>query len=308
MSKVKRYAVCGVSARAIGMFITPIVRDFSATAKVVGLLDIDPLRFKVCKEQVPEIKNVPEYKPDQVEKMIEETKPDALLVVCKDCFHVDYILKGLEHGLDVISEKPMCTNIEDVVKVCQAEKKSKGKVICTFNYRYAPVHRKLRELLLEKRIGRVTHVDLTWYIDIRHGSSYFNRWNRLRENSGSLSIHKSSHHFDLVNWWVDGIPEYVHAFGALNHYGPDGVFNPSKKDGRHCNECPEKMQCPYKARWATRNSSIFAKAAPSPRFSQMRFISSNLPIHSASPANSLNSIKNVLIHSRTHKRRNKYIN
>ena len=67
MSKVKRYAVCGVSARAIAMFIKPIVSDFSGTAKVVGLLDIDPLRFKVCKEQVPEIRNIPEYKPDQVE-------------------------------------------------------------------------------------------------------------------------------------------------------------------------------------------------------------------------------------------------
>ena len=110
------------------------------------------------------------------------------------------------------------------------EKASKGKVICTFNYRYNPVHRKVKELVLEGAVGRVTHVDLTWYIDIRHGSSYFNRWNRMRENSGSLSIHKSSHHFDLVNWWVDGVPEYVHAFGALNHYGPEGVFNPSKKN------------------------------------------------------------------------------
>ena len=251
-SKIKRYAVCGVSARAIWMFIKPIVEKFSESAQVVALLDIDPLRFKVCKEAIPETADLPEYMPDQVDKMIEETKPDALLVVCKDCFHVDYILKGLEHGLDVVSEKPMCTNIEDVVKVCRAEKMSKGRVICTFNYRYAPVHRKLRELILEGRIGRITHVDLNWYIDIKHGSSYFNRWNRLRENSGSLSIHKSSHHFDLVNWWVDGIPESVHAFGALNHYGPDGEFNPSRKDGRHCSGCEEKRQCAYLARWRTR--------------------------------------------------------
>jgi predicted dehydrogenase len=113
-------------------------------------------------------------------------------------------------------------------------------------------------MILDGKIGRVTHVDLNWYIDIKHGSSYFNRWNRMRENSGSLSIHKSSHHFDLVSWWVDGIPEYVHAFGGLNHYGPEGEFNPSKKDGRHCGECSERTRCAYKRRWETRNSSIFA--------------------------------------------------
>ncbi len=255
----RRYAVCGVSTRAIGMYIAPMMRDFAHCAEFVGMLDIDPLRFKVCKKHVPEAKDVPEYLAADFNKMIEETKPDALFVVSMDCTHVDYVVRGLELGLDVICEKPMTTNTADALKVMEAEAKSKGKVICTFNYRYNPVHRKLREMIIAGKIGRVTHVDLNWYIDIRHGSSYFHRWNRMRENSGSLSIHKSSHHFDLVNWWVDGIPEAVHAFGALNHYGPDGVFNPSRKDGRDCTCCKEIMNCAYKARWTTRNSSIFLK-------------------------------------------------
>ena len=253
----KRYAVCGVSTRAIGMYITPMMRDFAHCAEFVGMLDIDPLRFKVCKDRVPEAKDVPEYLAADFNKMIEETRPDALFVVSMDCTHVDYVVRGLELGLDVICEKPMTTNTADALRVMEAEAKSKGKVICTFNYRYNPVHRKLREMILAGKIGRVTHVDLNWYIDINHGSSYFHRWNRMRENSGSLSIHKSSHHFDLVNWWVDGVPEAVHAFGALNHYGPEGVFNPSKKDGRDCRSCSEIMNCAYKARWTTRNSSIF---------------------------------------------------
>ena len=255
----KRYVVCGVSSRAIYMYIGPMLRQFKHCAELVGMLDIDPLRFQVCKDAVPEAKDVPEYMAADFDKMMAETKPDAVLVVCMDRFHVEYIVRGLGYDVDVISEKPMTTNTADALKVMEAEKKSKGKLICTFNYRYNPVHSKIREMIVDGKIGRVTHVDLNWYIDIKHGSSYFHRWNRMRENSGSLSIHKSSHHFDLVNWWVDGVPEYVHAFGALNHYGPNGIFNPSKKDGRHCNECEEKMQCPYKARWSTRNSSIFAK-------------------------------------------------
>ena len=260
----KRYVVCGISTRAIGMFIRPIVQRFNHCAEVVGMLDIDPMRFQVAKDLIDGLaeKNVAEYTvtlenwKEVFDRMIAEQKPDAVLVVCKDCHHVDYIVRGLELDLEVISEKPMTTNIEDSLRVMKAEDASKGKLICTFNYRYNPVHRKLRELILAGKIGKVTHVDLTWYIDIKHGSSYFHRWNRMRENSGSLSIHKSSHHFDLVNWWVDGIPEYVHAFGALNHYGPDAPFNPSKKDGRLCSTCEERSQCAYKKRWETRNSTI----------------------------------------------------
>ena len=261
----KRYVVCGVSARAIGMYIRPIMKKFDHCAELVGMLDIDPLRFQVCKDLVPETKDkgIAEYTvtlenwKEVFDRMIAEQKPDAVLVVCKDCHHVDYIVRALEHDLEVISEKPMTTNIEDSLRVIEAEDKSKGKLICTFNYRYKPAHRKLRQMILEGKIGKVTHVDLTWYIDIKHGSSYFNRWNRMRENSGSLSIHKSSHHFDLVSWWIDGIPEYVHAFGALNHYGPEGPFNPSKKDGRVCSECTERRNCAYKRRFETRNSTLF---------------------------------------------------
>lgn len=249
----RRYAVCGVSGRALYMWIQPMYHEFANSAEFVGMLDIDPLRFSVCKREIPESANVPTYMPDEFDKMVEETKPDVIFVVCRDCYHVTYILKALEKGLDVVTEKPMTTCWEDAIKVREAEKKSKGKVICTFNYRYRPQHRLLRELVLAGKIGRVTHVDLNWYIDIKHGSSYFNRWNRMRENSGSLSIHKASHHFDLVNWWIGSPdPQLVHAFGALNHYGPNGPFNPSKKDGRHCSDCTERRKCAYKNRWESR--------------------------------------------------------
>jgi predicted dehydrogenase len=251
----KRYAVCGVSNRAISMWIQALAMDFSDVGELVGLLDIDPLRFQIAKEKFPKIKDVAEYTPEQLDKMLQEQKPDALIVTGTDKTHAEYVIKGLQQDLEVICEKPMTTNIADALRVMEAQDKSKGKLICTFNYRYKPIHRKLRELIIAGAIGRVTHVDLNWYVDILHGSSYFNRWNRMRENSGGLSIHKASHHFDLVNWWVDGIPEYVHAFGALNHFGANGEFNPSAIDGRHCNDCKEKMACAYKKRWATRNSA-----------------------------------------------------
>lgn len=248
----KRYAICGVSNRAIFMYVKNMYEYFSDSAELVAMLDIDPARFEVCNEKVPQSKGVPTYLDTEFDKMLEEQKPDALIVVSMDCTHQHYIVEGLKRDLDVICEKPMTTNTADALKVLETEKKSKGKVICTFNYRYNPVHTKLKEMVLAGKIGRVTHVDLNWYIDIHHGASYFNRWNRMRENSGSLSIHKASHHFDLVNWWIDGIPQEVHAFGALNHYGPNGVFNPSKKDGRHCTGCPEKRKCAYQRRFTSR--------------------------------------------------------
>jgi predicted dehydrogenase len=256
---MKKFAVCGVSKRAMEMFIKPMIETFSASSELAALLDNDPKRFFVCKEQFPMIQNVMEYNEFEFEKMVFETKPDVIIVTGRDDTHVDYIVKALEHNLDVITEKPMATTAADCKKIIDAEAKSKGTVTVTFNYRYSPYHTKIKELLLEGKIGRVTSIDLNWYIDTFHGSSYFMRWNRMRELSGGLSIHKSSHHFDLVNWWLDQKPVEVFAYGALNYYGQESEHNPQKEDGRYCVSCNVKSNCAYYMRWNSRSGALNVK-------------------------------------------------
>ena len=121
-----------------------------------------------------------------------------------------------------------------------AEKKSGRNIVVTFNYRYAPKHQKIKELLMAGEIGKVTSVDFSWYLDTRHGADYFRRWHRLRSKSGSLWVHKATHHFDLINWWLDADPVQVSAFGSLQNYGKSGPF-------RHttCRGCPHQAKCPY---------------------------------------------------------------
>lgn len=256
---MRRFAVCGVSNRAIGMFIKPMLTMFSSTSELVGLLDNDPKRFLLTKEQFPEIGSVGEYGESAFEQMVHETKPDVIIVTGRDDSHVKYILLALEHGLDVITEKPMATTAADCKRIMEAEERSKGTVTVTFNYRYSPFHTKIKEMILDGKVGRVTSVDLNWYIDTYHGSSYFQRWNRMREYSGGLSIHKSSHHFDLINWWLGQTPREAFAFGALNYYGKDSVHNPLKEDGRVCVTCTWQQQCPYYSRWNSRSNSMTVK-------------------------------------------------
>ncbi|WP_088102022.1 Gfo/Idh/MocA family protein [Halalkalibacter urbisdiaboli] len=256
---MNRIAVCGVSNRALGMFIEPVIQQFAQQNQIVGLLDNDERRIEICKERFTNLVALPAYSETQFDKMVEETKPTMIIVTSRDDTHIDYILKGLEHNLTVVTEKPMVTTVSDAKRVMEAEEKSSGKVIVAFNYRYNAFHRKIKEMVLEGKIGRVTSVDLNWYIDTYHGASYFKRWNRKREFSGGLSIHKSTHHFDLVNWWIDQKPEEVFAYGALNYYGKDGELNPSQTDKRYCGTCDEKLNCDYYMRWNNRSRTVQIK-------------------------------------------------
>jgi predicted dehydrogenase len=256
---MQKIVVCGLSNRAFDMFINPVLTKFSEVNEIVGLLDSDDRRVELCKERFPELAAVPSYTTEQFSQMVNETNATTVIVTSRDDTHVHYILQSLEHDLDVISEKPMVTTCEDARRVMEAEESSKGKVIVAFNYRYNPFHRKIKEMILDGKIGRVTSIDLNWYIDTYHGASYFKRWNRMREFSGGLSVHKSTHHFDLVNWWVDQLPEQVFAYGALNYYGKDGELNPSPANHRFCGTCTEKRSCHYYTRWTNRTDSFHVK-------------------------------------------------
>ncbi|WP_373022644.1 Gfo/Idh/MocA family oxidoreductase [Terribacillus halophilus] len=93
----------------------------------------------------------------------------------------------------------------------------------TFNYRYAPHNTKIKELISSGVIGQVNSVHFEWALDTKHGADYFRRWHRDKRNSGGLLVHKSTHHFDLVNFWLDTTPERVYAVGDLLFYGKENA-------------------------------------------------------------------------------------
>jgi len=246
-SERRRYALCGLSNRGVASFAYPLMgisgggedaglgygadpADPSGAAQLVAVLDADPSRrARFLDALVPDgHPTVRGYDREDFDRMCDETQPDAVIVATPDATHVDYILAALERGVDVISEKPMTSTAEDAARVLAAEKRSAARVIVTHNLRYSARHMAMKRLIMDGRIGRVTYANLEYHVDARHGSSYFLRWNRTRALSGGLSVHKSTHHLDLVSWLLDAEPARVFAVGGRNYYGPDGPLRPAQ--------------------------------------------------------------------------------
>jgi predicted dehydrogenase len=136
-----------------------------------------------------------------------------------EVLHHLYIRRAMELGCDVITEKPLTIDVEKLRTIYDAIECT-GKYVCiTFNYRYAPAFTRLCELILQGMIGRPLLVDFAWILDTSHGADYFRRWHCEKQFSGGLQLSKATHHFDLVNWWIDSFPETVFAVGDLLFYG-----------------------------------------------------------------------------------------
>jgi predicted dehydrogenase len=177
---------------------------------------------------------------DDFDEMIAAAKPDVVIVASTDYTHHTYIVQALRAGCDVISEKPMTIDEDKCREILQAESESGKKVTVTFNLRFAPYFATVKELLLQGVIGDVYHIDLEWFLDRRHGADYFRRWHAEMKNSGGLLVHKSTHHFDIVNWWMNSRPAEVHAFGTRRVYGDD-----RQDHGERCLTCHRKGECEF---------------------------------------------------------------
>ncbi|GAB2455663.1 putative dehydrogenase [Conyzicola lurida] len=220
----ERYALIGTGSRA-HMYLDAIRGDHADVAELVAWSDTNPGRLDLYQgEFVASGTPVPlRFTPDELERTIVEQRIDRVIVTSPDFTHADFVSRSLLAGADVVVEKPITINAEGLRQIADAIERSGHSVVTTFNYRYSPRNSALRELIQSGAIGDVTSVHFEWVLDTVHGADYFRRWHRDKENSGGLLIHKASHHFDLVNWWIDAAPRRVFASGGLRFYGADNA-------------------------------------------------------------------------------------
>lgn len=236
----KKYVLAGASKRAYDMFALPMLREYPNHVSIDGIFDINPLRSAYIAEACD---GAPVF--SNFDEMLRIAKPDAVIVTTVDAFHHEYIIKALRAGCDAITEKPMTIDAEKVRMILRCEKETGRKVRVTFNYRFMPYMTRIKELIAGGAIGDVFSVDFEWLLDRivpvnGHGASYFRRWNRYLDKSGGLMVHKSTHHFDLINWWLQEKPTDVGAFAKLRFYGKN-----RKEHGERCSNCRYAGTCEF---------------------------------------------------------------
>ena len=234
---MKKIALVGASMR-ICAFVKALKKDYTENYQICALMDIDKGKMRAFIE----LMDIDMHTYTDFDKMCCEIKPDLLLISTVDYFHRDYIVKALNRKIAFICEKPLCVNIEQCQDIIMAQQQNPEVfAVTSHNARYHIAARTVKKILNEGTIGRVNSVNYAEMLDFKHGASYFRRWNRIKKLSGGLQIHKSSHHFDRLNWWLDSNAESLNAMGGLRAYGAKA----STFHGERCIDCEHSRKCRF---------------------------------------------------------------
>ena len=244
MSQRPRYAIVGTGARAY-LYLRALTAEHAAAGELVALCDSNPGRLARAAGFAADAGvQVATYGDDAFGQMLAETATERVIVTSPDYTHARYITAALQAGRDVVTEKPLTVDAASCRAIVAARRSSGRALRVTFNYRYSPPRTLVKQALMSGIVGRVHAVNFEWQLDTHHGADYFRRWHRNKANSGGLLVHKATHHFDLLNWWLGSTVTHVRAKGARVFYRPETADTLGLTPrGERCTGCPAFDRC-----------------------------------------------------------------
>lgn len=148
------------------------------------------------------------------DELIESGCCDAVIVAIPHYLHPEYAIKAMKKGLNVVVEKPAGVYTLQVEEMLEEVKKHPElKVAMMFNVRTHPAFIKMKEMLAEGALGKITR--LNWIITNWFRSQYYydnGGWRATwKGEGGGVLFNQAPHQLDIFQWVPDMMPNKVHA-------------------------------------------------------------------------------------------------
>ncbi len=128
---------------------------------------------------------------------------DCVFVLTRHDSHAAQIIKSLENGKAVFTEKPPAMNIADMERIIKTLNRTGGKFMTGFNRRFAPLTAKLKNVL--SRISPPYVINYCWM-----NPPWDDDWPFHPAQGGGKLVSSGCHMVDLIYYLMGHEPEYLH--------------------------------------------------------------------------------------------------
>jgi len=162
---------------------------------------------------------------DDYRRLLENKDLDAILICTPQYLHYQMALDTLETGRHIICQKTMTMNAEEALSLSEKVKQSNSVFQVAYQWQSSPLFQKIHDMIREGACGRLTHVrcnynrNTDWRTPV--SDPQYERllnWRMYREYGGGLMAELCSHHINVVNWFLGGLPQKVTGFGGIDFW------------------------------------------------------------------------------------------
>ena len=226
-----RLGVVGYGRRMRSVLGT--LERFKADTRVVAVLD--PEAEALRREYPDGLADARIY--EDVDRLLDDTNLDGVLVGTRCALHTPYALKVLERNLPLFLEKPIATSWDQVNQLAAAAQRTRSKVVVSFPLRVSAMLETVRSIVDSGAIGTIEHVQAVNNVPFYAGG-YYHGWMRDEEQTGGLWLQKATHDFDYINALVRQRPVRICAIESKT------VFRGDMPAGLKCVDCSRQEECP----------------------------------------------------------------
>lgn len=240
--KIITVSIIGLGGRggeAYGRYLITQKDKFAIT----HICDINPVRL----EKYGETFDVaPQNRFDSEDAFFEKKHSDVLFITTQDRMHVRMAKKALNLGYDIVLEKPISDDVEELRELSRLAHEKQRKVMVCHVLRYTVMMRKLKEILNSGAIGKLVSIDHTENVVYWHEAHSYVRGNwRNRALATPMIMAKCCHDLDLLQDFVGSKCRSVASMGSLAYFKPE--FKPEGAADR-CVNCKYVDSCTYSAK------------------------------------------------------------
>ena len=180
--------VCLVGVGGISGAHIPAWKNMS-DVELTGICDIRPEQM----EKYPEINKYTDF-----DEMIEMEKPDIVDICLPTFLHIEYSLKAIRRGINVICEKPVSLHRDDIEKVYGAAKENGVHFMIAQVLRFWPEYEFVEEVYRTGKYGRLLSGNMS-RLSLRPKWTW-DGWMTDEKRSGLVPFDLHIHDLDFMVW------------------------------------------------------------------------------------------------------------
>ncbi len=168
---------------------------------------------------------------------------DLLIISSMDKYHFQECKKAIMLGYNVLLEKPISVNKEEILELERLANEKGVKVVVCHVLRYTIFYKEIKRLIASGKIGDIVNINATENVAFWHQAHSFVRgnWHNTKE-CGPEILTKCSHDMDIITWLMNKNVKKISSFGDLYYFKKK---NKPIDSASRCCSCKLKDECDF---------------------------------------------------------------